>query len=90
MHIASLAGVWTALVAGFGGLREHDGPLCFAPQLPDRITRLSFTVRWRGLRLEVDIEPGRTTYALRRQGRRHVGSPPPRTRGHGDLRKPRH
>jgi alpha,alpha-trehalose phosphorylase len=65
MHIASLASVWTALVAGFGGLREHEGQLSFAPQLPDRITRLSFTVRWRGLRLEVNIESGRATYGLR-------------------------
>ena len=61
MHIASLASVWTALVAGFGGLREYQGQLSFAPQLPDLITRLSFTVQWRGQRLEVDIEPGRAT-----------------------------
>jgi alpha,alpha-trehalose phosphorylase len=65
MHIASLASVWTALVAGFGGLREYQGQLSFAPQLPDNITRLSFIVQWRGLRLEVDIEPGRATYGLR-------------------------
>src|SRR5205823_14868873 len=25
LHIASLAGAWTALVAGFGGMRLHDG-----------------------------------------------------------------
>ncbi|MGH3340203.1 MAG: glycosyl hydrolase family 65 protein, partial [Propionibacteriaceae bacterium] len=48
-----------------GGLREYQGQLSFAPQLPDRITRLSFTVQWRGLRLEVDIEPARATYGLR-------------------------
>ena len=44
LHIASLAGVWTALVAGFGGLREREGILSFAPQLPDRISRLRFTL----------------------------------------------
>jgi alpha,alpha-trehalose phosphorylase len=65
LHIASLAGVWTALVAGFGGLRQHDEVLSFAPQLPDGITRLAFTVRWRGLRLGVDVEPDRATYTLR-------------------------
>ena len=65
LHIAALAGVWTALVAGFGGLRDHDGLLSFAPQLPDHITRLDFTVRWRDLRLGVDIEPDRATYTLR-------------------------
>jgi alpha,alpha-trehalose phosphorylase len=65
LHMASLAGVWTALVAGFGGLREHEGILSFDPRLPDRISRLSFTVRWRGLLLGVDIEPDRATYTLR-------------------------
>jgi alpha,alpha-trehalose phosphorylase len=65
LHIASLAGVWTALVAGFGGLREREGMLSFAPQLPDRISRLRFTLRWRGQLLEVDIKPGQATYTLR-------------------------
>jgi alpha,alpha-trehalose phosphorylase len=65
LHIASLAGVWTALVAGFGGLREREGMLSFAPQLPDRISRLRFTLRWRGQLLGVDIEPGQATYTLR-------------------------
>ncbi|HEY3007726.1 MAG TPA: glycoside hydrolase family 65 protein [Micromonosporaceae bacterium] len=65
LHIASLAGVWTALVAGFGGLRQRGGQLSFAPQLPDRITRLSFTIRWHGLRMGVDVEPDRVTYTLR-------------------------
>jgi trehalose/maltose hydrolase-like predicted phosphorylase len=65
LHMAALAGVWTALVAGFGGLREPEGMLSFAPQLPERVSRLSFTVRWRGQLLGVDIEPDRVTYTLR-------------------------
>jgi alpha,alpha-trehalose phosphorylase len=65
LHIASLAGAWIALVAGFGGLRHQNGVLSFAPQLPDGITRLGFTVRWRGSRIGVEIEQGRTTYTLR-------------------------
>ena len=65
LHIASLAGVWIALVAGFGGLRQYDAALSFAPQLPDGITRLGFTVRWRGLLLDVDVERDRATYTLR-------------------------
>ena len=35
LHMASLAGAWTALVAGFGGLRLQNGSLSFAPRLPD-------------------------------------------------------
>lgn len=64
LHIASLAGVWTALVAGFGGLRQDGERLSFAPRLPENITRLTFTVRWRGQRLGVDIERERVTYTL--------------------------
>lgn len=31
LHIASLAGAWIVAVAGFGGMRDHDGVLSFAP-----------------------------------------------------------
>jgi trehalose/maltose hydrolase-like predicted phosphorylase len=39
LHMASLAGAWTALVAGFGGLRDDDGELALDPQLPHGISR---------------------------------------------------
>jgi alpha,alpha-trehalose phosphorylase len=65
LHIASLAGAWIALIGGFGGMRHHDGVLSFAPELPDGITRLRFTVHWHGLRLSVDVEPEQATYTLR-------------------------
>ena len=31
LHMASLAGAWTALVAGFGGLRDDEGSLALDP-----------------------------------------------------------
>jgi alpha,alpha-trehalose phosphorylase len=65
LHIASLAGSWIALVAGFGGLRDHGGRLSFAPRLPSRISRLEFSIVWRGMRLRVVIEPTKATYSLR-------------------------
>ncbi|WP_229402623.1 glycoside hydrolase family 65 protein [Micromonospora okii] len=68
VHMASLAGAWIALVAGFGGLRDHDGLLTFAPRLPSRMGRLEFSLQWRGLRLRVDVRPHETTYALRHGG----------------------
>jgi alpha,alpha-trehalose phosphorylase len=58
IHIASLAGAWTALVEGFGGLRHHGEQLCLDPALPDAITRLTFRVLWRGARLLVEIADG--------------------------------
>ncbi len=64
LHIASLAGTWTALVAGFGGMRDHGATLAFAPRLPDEITRLSFAVVRRGLRLRVTVTSETATYGL--------------------------
>jgi alpha,alpha-trehalose phosphorylase len=65
LHIASLAGSWIALVAGFGGLRDHGGMLSFQPQLPPSITRLRFAIRWHGGTVQVAITPEEVTYTLR-------------------------
>jgi alpha,alpha-trehalose phosphorylase len=65
LHMASLAGTWTALVAGLGGLRDDEGELVLDPQLPDGITRLRFRLRWRSFRLSVDVNHDEVTYALR-------------------------
>jgi len=65
IHVASLAGGWIALVAGFGGMRDHHGQLWFAPRLPSRISRLDFALLWRGLRLRVSVRPQEATYYLR-------------------------
>jgi len=64
LHIASLAGAWLALVAGFGGLRDCGDQLIFRPQLPPGWQRLRFGVRFRGQRIHVDIAPGNVTYTL--------------------------
>ncbi len=64
VHIASLAGTWIAAVAGFGGMRDHDGDLSFAPRLPDALTRLAFRLAFRGRRLLVEVEPERARYSL--------------------------
>jgi trehalose/maltose hydrolase-like predicted phosphorylase len=65
LHMASLAGAWTALVAGFGGLRDDEGALVLDPQLPDGITRLRFRLRWRDFRLTVDVDHDKVVYTLR-------------------------
>ncbi len=62
VHMASLAGAWIALVAGFGGMREMDGRLWFTPRLPKGISRLTFGMCWRRETLHVEITPKETTY----------------------------
>ncbi|WP_040339333.1 glycoside hydrolase family 65 protein [Candidatus Blastococcus massiliensis] len=64
LHIAALAGSWTVAVAGFGGLRDHDGELMFAPRLPPRIDRLRFRVVYRGRKLVVSVTPSSAIYRL--------------------------
>jgi len=64
VHMASLAGAWTALVAGFGGMRLQNGSLCFAPRLPDVLGRLAFHLLFRGSRLRVEVRAKEATYRL--------------------------
>ncbi|MFI1767431.1 glycoside hydrolase family 65 protein [Streptomyces sp. NPDC020800] len=67
LHIASLAGTWMALVAGFGGMRRATGDtagLRFAPRLPERLRRLAFHLQFRGRRLRVEIAADKASYTL--------------------------
>ena len=64
LHIASLAGTWIALVAGFGGMRDHGGDLSFAPRLPAAVRRLVFRLTVRGRQLRVDVDHETAAYSL--------------------------
>jgi alpha,alpha-trehalose phosphorylase len=80
LHMASLAGAWIALVAGFGGLRDGEGLLALDPMLPEGIRRLRFRLVWRGVRLLVDVDHRRVVYTIRdgsdaRLVLRHAGEP---------------
>jgi alpha,alpha-trehalose phosphorylase len=77
VHIASLAGTWVALVAGFGGLRHYQGDVSFAPRLPEGLTRLAFTLLLRGQRLRVTVTAKKAHYLLEEGeplGIRHHGT----------------
>src|SRR5207247_9806218 len=64
VHMASLAGAWTALVAGFGGMRVQNGSLSFAPRLPDALGQLAFHLLFRDRRLRVEVRATEATYRL--------------------------
>ncbi len=64
LHIASLAGIWTALAAGFGGMRTAPDGLRFAPRLPEQLRGLAFGIHWHGRTLRVEIAPDATTYRI--------------------------
>jgi alpha,alpha-trehalose phosphorylase len=64
LHLASLAGAWTALVEGLGGMRARDGRLSFGPRLPAGISRLAFRVSYRGSCLHVATDGATATYRV--------------------------
>ena len=63
LHLASLAGAWIALVAGFGGMRHTDFGLCFSPRLPKGWARLSFGLALGEGTLRVDVRPDKVAYS---------------------------
>ncbi|MDR5699571.1 glycoside hydrolase family 65 protein [Agromyces aerolatus] len=64
LHMASLAGIWTALTCGFGGMRDSDAGMRFAPRLPPQLTRMTFGIKLAGHTLRLDVRPDATTYRL--------------------------
>jgi alpha,alpha-trehalose phosphorylase len=77
MHIAALAGTWSVLVEGFGGMRLYGGTLSFAPQLPPGLERLAFHIVFRGCRLRVEIVATEARYRL-------LSGPTIQVQHHGD------
>jgi alpha,alpha-trehalose phosphorylase len=77
VHIASMAGTWTAVVNGFGGMRCDNGGISFAPRLPPALSRISFGLMWHGRRLRVTLTQEEAEYTL-------VDGPPMRLTHHGD------
>lgn len=62
MHVASAGGVWSALVSGFGGMRDHGGTLTFDPRLPAEWPSLTFRLRWRGSRVRIRVTADAMTF----------------------------
>ena len=85
LHIASLAGAWIVAVAGFGGMRDHDGSLSFAPRLPERLSRLAFGLCFRGRRLRVEVDHRAGALLAARRGA--ARDRPPRRDGHDQRRR---
>jgi hypothetical protein len=86
LHLATMGGVWQAMVFGFAGARARDGELLLDPRLPTNWERLSIRLRFRGRRLQLvlgseEIEvftdgpirvrlPGRSSDVVAAPGRR--------------------
>ena len=53
LHITSMAGTWLSIVQGFGGMRNFDNKLSFAPQIPKEWKSYSFKINYRGAILKI-------------------------------------
>ena len=62
VHVASAGGVWSALVHGFGGMRDDASDLAFDPRLPDSWPSLTFRLTVRGSRLLVTVRADSITF----------------------------
>jgi alpha,alpha-trehalose phosphorylase len=59
VHVASTGGVWSALVSGFGGFRDHGGIFRLDPRLPEMWETLTFRLTLHGTRVRVGVFPDR-------------------------------
>ena len=64
VHVASAAGVWSSLVFGFGGVRDFDGQLSFAPRLPYAWHELAFSIRFGGQQIRVKLTHDEERYLV--------------------------
>ncbi|MEL5992213.1 glycoside hydrolase family 65 protein [Microbacterium phosphatis] len=68
VHVASAGGVWTALVSGFGGMRDYYGELTFDPRLPVDWPELAYSLQWRSQVLDIVLRRTEMRVAVRPGG----------------------
>lgn len=55
IHAASAGGTWQALVFGYGGLIIRNNQMYFTPRLPEKWTKLTFSLFWKGDLIDIEI-----------------------------------
>lgn len=65
LHTTSIAMAWANIVYGFSGLRSDGETLRFAPCLPDRWSRVRFSLTYKGRILDLDLQKDFTRFSLR-------------------------
>jgi len=59
IHAAALGGLWQQVIMGFAGVRVDEEGISLHPKLPERWSRLRFSLYWRNRRLYCDVERGK-------------------------------
>ncbi|HEY8674498.1 MAG TPA: glycosyl hydrolase family 65 protein [Candidatus Dormibacteraeota bacterium] len=55
LHVASMGGVWLAMVEGFAGIQPDGEGLCIRPRLPAAWQEVTVHLAYRGVRVQVHI-----------------------------------
>ena len=55
VHVASVGGVWSALVCGFGGFRDQGGVFSIDPRLPEGWDSLTYRITLKRTRVRVTV-----------------------------------
>ena len=55
LHIATMGGLWQALVFGFAGVTPHPSGLTVSPRLPEQWEQLSVRLQFRGVPVRIAI-----------------------------------
>ncbi len=76
VHLATMGGLWQALVFGFAGVRPRGDRLVVDPRIPDAWDGLSVRVRFRGRRVLLRLEPDRLTVTAEGDIETEVGGVP--------------
>jgi alpha,alpha-trehalose phosphorylase len=64
VHVASAGGVWSALVYGFGGFRDHGGRFTFDPRLPEDWSAITFRLTIEGTQVRVTVRQAEMEFAV--------------------------
>ncbi|MDR0293458.1 MAG: family 65 glycosyl hydrolase [Oscillospiraceae bacterium] len=64
LHTTSIAMAWVNIVYGFAGLRSDGDLLRFAPRLPDRWSRLRFSLTYRDRVIKIEMTREGSRFAL--------------------------
>lgn len=64
IHTAAMAGTWSAVVNGFGGMRIYTDELHFTPRLPKGWKMLSFNVKYKGRKINVKLTHEESVFTL--------------------------
>jgi len=83
IHMGVMAGTLDLVQRNYAGTHVYDGVLHFNPQLPTRLSSLSFSVQFRGTQIQVMLTGRRLTLAVHPEG----GSRPVRVAVGGDSRE---